>query len=272
MEFTDFIKMLRAYFDKGKRALLLIFFFVCVVIYYLPVPELKLKLLSPFIFASTFIIIDMLSKLSLIVDKKSESIDYIPNEQEAYKRVSDEIHKLCSKRKNLGTQLTVKVIGLRGRHVTAWLNSLIGHHTKDDWFANIHFDYYLIDKDFALTIDGLEKYALNIEASAQQVRHLSQKCKTDGVLNSKRISVQLFTYDAVNPFQAFLIGEHHLVLSYVMPEIISGKVADWVGPERNPYYHYKRDEEQNKFMFEVIERWLVFYSRKGTASDEVGVT
>jgi len=269
MELGDLIKLIRTYFDRGKRVLLLICFFASVVIYYLPSSELKLKYLVPFIFATAFITIDILSRLSTVLDKKSESYDYIPDEHEAFHRVTDEIRKLCSKRKRNDTPVIVKVIGLRGRHVTAWLSSFLGHHKKDDWLINVQFDYYLIDKDFAQTVDGLEKYLLNIESSAHSVKELSQRCRVDETFSSKKVSIQLYTYDAVNPFQAFLIGEHSLILSYSMPEIISGKVADWIGPERNPYYHFKRDEEKHRFMFDVIERWLMFYGRKGVISNEL---
>src|SRR5205085_5406910 len=94
-------------------------------------------------------------------------------------------------------------------------------------------------------------------------------CKVDEIFSSKKVSVQLYTYDAVNPFQAFLIGEHSLTLSYSMPEIISGKVEDWIGPERNPYYLFKRDEEKHRFMFDVLERWLMFYGRRGVTIDDL---
>src|SRR3712207_4886389 len=115
MDLVELAKMIRTYFDKGKRILLLLCFFVCLFIYYLPIPELKLKYLSPFVFAAAFIIVDILSKLSLVIDKKSDSYDFIPNEQEAFKRVADEIQNLCSKRKRVDASLSVKVIGLRGR-------------------------------------------------------------------------------------------------------------------------------------------------------------
>lgn len=259
----DWIKWLRLYFDKGKRILLWVFFFISLIIYYLPVSEHKIELLAPFIFAATFIIIDILSRLSQVIDKDAEAYHYIPDEQEAFRRAGDEIRKLCNKRKRAESPLIVKVIGFRGRHVTAWLNSFLGHHKKDEWLVNIHFYYYLIDRKFAETVEGLENYLPNIEASAHMVKDLSQKCMSDDSLNSKRVQVQLFTYDSVNPFQALLVGEQHLFLSYSMPEIIAGEVQDWIGPERNPYYYFKRDEEHHHFMFEVIERWMNFYGRKG---------
>jgi hypothetical protein len=268
----DLIKLIRNYFDRGKRSLLVIFFFCSVFIYYYPSSELKLKYFAPFVFTTVFIIIEILIRLSAALEKKSESYDYIPDEHEAFHQVTNEIRKLCGKRKRNDIPITVKVIGLRGRHVTAWLSSFLGHHKKDDWLVNIHFDYYLIDKTFAQGVDGLEKYVLNIDASAHSVREMSQRCKLDEVFSSKKVSVQLYTYDAVNPFQAFLIGEHSLILSYSMPEIIAGKVEDWIGPERNPYYHYRRDDEQHRFMFDVIERWLMFYGRKGVMTEELPAT
>jgi hypothetical protein len=260
---VDWIKWVRFYFDRGKRVLLWVFFFLSLIIYYLPISEPKLNLLAPFIFTATFIIIEILSKLSQHIEKNTEVFHYIPDEQEAFRRAGDEIRKLCNKRKRVENPLIVKVVGFRGRHITAWLNSFIGHHKKDEWLVNIHFYYYLIDKKFAETVEGLEHYLPNISASAHMVKDLSQKCVNDNALNSKKIRVQLFTYDNVNPFQALLIGDQHLFLSYSMPEIADGKVQDWIGPETNPYYYFKRDEEHHRFMIEVIERWLNFYGRKG---------
>lgn len=259
----NWIKWLRFYFDKGKRILLWVFFFLSLIIYYLPVSDHKVSLLVPFIFATTFIIIDILSRLSQVMDRNAEAYHYIPDEQEAFRRASEEIRKLCSKRKRVEKPLIVKVIGFRGRHVTAWLSSFLGHHKRDEWFVNVHFYYYLIDKKFAGTVEGLEKYLPNIEASAHLVNELSQKCIDDDALSSKRVQVRLFTYDNINPFQALLIGEQHLFLSYSMPDMASEKVKDWIGPETNPYYYFERDEEHHNFMFEVIERWLNFYGRKG---------
>lgn len=255
----DWIKWIRFYFDKGKRILLLVCFFLSLIIYYLPVSEHKIGLLVPFIFAATFIIIDILSRLSQVIDKDAEAYHYIPNEQEAFRRAGDEIRKLCNKRKRAENPLIVKVIGFRGRHVTTWLSSFLGHHKEDEWLTNIHFYYYLIDRRFAETVEGLENYLTNIEASARAV----QKYMSDDSLNSKKVRVELFTYESVNPFQALLIGEQHLFLSYSMPEITADKVKDWIGPESNPYYYFKRDEEHHHFMFDVIERWMNFYGRKG---------
>jgi hypothetical protein len=252
------MKTLRAYYDRAKSILLVATFFFIVIAYYFPVPEFKPKLLVPFIFASTFIIIEMLVRITLSIEKKPELHDCLANREEALKFVEDKIRELCKKRKR-NCPITVKVLGFRGRFISIWLEGFLKGHIGEPWLANIDFEFYLVDADFAHTLGGMTNHRESIVGSTRLMRSLCQESLANKSWCAKGIRIQLFTYQAVNPFHAFLIGDNYLILSYFQPAIESGKLIDWIGPAKTKYYCYSRDKETHQFMFEVIESWLDFY-------------
>jgi len=200
----------------------------------------------------------MLVRLSIAIEKKAQPVDFIRNQQEAFDRIEKEIQLSCRRRKRDAT-IYVKVIGLRGRYVTSWLDRFIRQNFEEDWFRNIEFQYYIIEPEFAKNVEGLEKHLESIVASKTLVKNLAEKVRTNKDISSKTINISLIMYYSLNCFQAFLIADRLLFLSYFLPVMKNGKAIDWEGPARNPYYCYNRDKESDRFLFNVIEGWLDFY-------------
>ena len=183
---------------------------------------------------------------------------YISNRQKAF----EQIGKIIEETKQSDAPLTIKIIGQRGRHiVNEWLDSFLAQHKHQSWLSNIDFEYYLLDKKFAANLEGMENNLSDIESSIKRLDVLAKEYSTD--LASKKISIKKYIFSYVNPFQAFLIGEDHLFLSFFIPKIVSGKVVKWTGPASSIYYYYNKDIEKDRFMFDVINGWLEFYGRAG---------
>lgn len=177
----NFLKLVRAFFDKGKRVLLFVFFFICLGIYYWPLRQYDLALLVPFIFGATFIIIELLCRLSATIEKESTSSNYIIDRHEAFKLVEEEIQFRYSKRRHTDHPLSVKIIGLRGRYIiTQWLDTFLKQNKKvDSWLRNIRFDCYILDKVSAQRLEGMENYLKDIDATHARLDILSNMVAND---------------------------------------------------------------------------------------------
>jgi hypothetical protein len=198
-------------------------------------------------------------KKSLVSSENEVTSDgYISNRQKAFEQIDKTIEEI----KQSDAPLTIKVIGQRGRHiVNEWLDSFIAQNKHQSWLSNIDFEYYLLDKQFAASLEGMENNLSDIESSIKRLDVLSKEFNTD--MAAKKISIKKYLFSYVNPFQAFLIGDNHLFLSFFIPKIVSGKVIKWTGPASSIYYYYNKDIEKDRFMFDVVEGWLEFYGRSG---------